>query len=128
MVYIYIYRAIELIQDVENKINNHYSDLNPGVDAYSLRYAFAEWVRMCRLDIKNDALNKEVVKKVTFAHPYSMRHSSYMGNRCLQRQHSSPTNCVSFFDYALMHRLICFRVPEHNLWMLVQSFLDTLYD
>ncbi|KAG1121280.1 hypothetical protein G6F42_012580 [Rhizopus arrhizus] len=49
-------KAVELIQDLENRSNQLYKHLNPKNDSFSLRLLFAEWIRVCRISTTTNTL------------------------------------------------------------------------
>jgi hypothetical protein len=61
---LYVSRAIELIQDLENRLNDTYKNLNPKNDSFSLRLLFAEWIRVSRINTTSTALYKQFAERV----------------------------------------------------------------
>lgn len=60
----FIPRAVELIQDLENRSNQLYKHLNPKNDSFSLRLLFAEWIRVCRINTTTNTLYKQFAQRI----------------------------------------------------------------
>lgn len=58
------FRAVELIQDLENRSNQLYKHLNPKNDSFSLRLLFAEWIRVCRISTTTNTLYKQFAQRI----------------------------------------------------------------
>ncbi|KAK4521394.1 chaperone ATPase hsp78 [Mucor velutinosus] len=57
-------KAVELIQDLENRSNQLYKHLNPKNDSFSLRLLFAEWIRVCRINTTTNTLYKQFAQRI----------------------------------------------------------------
>ncbi|KAI8642573.1 CCR4-Not complex component, Not1-domain-containing protein [Parasitella parasitica] len=57
-------KAVELIQDLENRSNQKYKHLNPQNDTFSLRLLFAEWIRVCRVNTTATAFHKQFTQRI----------------------------------------------------------------